>query len=53
MLAWFRAGVTAALLVFAPAPAQAADKAFQDDTLDDAAIMKQFAVSDGRGQAFR
>ncbi|MGA7544888.1 MAG: alpha-2-macroglobulin [Methyloceanibacter sp.] len=49
MLAWFRAGVTAALLVFAHAPAQAADKAFQDDTLDDAAITLQADLKDEAG----
>ena len=49
MLAWFRAGVTAALLVFAHAPAQAADKALQDDTLDDAAITLQADLKDEAG----
>ena len=38
MLTWFRAGFTAALLVFVFAPATAADKIFQDDALADAAI---------------
>ena len=37
MAAWFRAGFAAALFVFVSAPA-AADKAFQDDALDNAAI---------------
>ena len=48
MLAWFRAGVTAALLVFAAAPAHA-DKTFQDDTLDDAAITLQADLKDEAG----
>jgi len=38
MIAWFRAGLVAALLVFVSTPVSAADKAFQDDALDDAAI---------------
>jgi alpha-2-macroglobulin len=38
MVAWFRVGLAAALLVFVSTPAPAADKAFQDDALDDAAI---------------
>ena len=38
MVAWFRAGLTAALLIFVSTPAFAADKTFQDDALDEAAI---------------
>ena len=38
MLTWFRVGLAAALLVFVSAPASAADKAYQDDALDEAAI---------------
>ena len=38
MVAWFRAGLVAALLVIVSTPVSAADKAFQDDALDDAAI---------------
>jgi len=38
MVAWFRAGLAAALLIFVSIPASAADKAFQDDALDEAAI---------------
>ena len=38
MVAWFRAGLAAALLVFVSTPAPAADKTYQDDALDEAAI---------------
>jgi alpha-2-macroglobulin len=38
MLTLFRAGLAAALLVFVSTPASAADKAYQDDALDEAAI---------------
>lgn len=41
MPAWFRAGLVAALFVFAAAPAfpvQSAEKTLQDAALDDAAI---------------
>ncbi|ODS01688.1 alpha-2-macroglobulin [Methyloceanibacter superfactus] len=38
MVAWFRAGLAAALLCFVSAHASAADKTFQDDALADAAI---------------
>jgi uncharacterized protein YfaS (alpha-2-macroglobulin family) len=38
MVAWFRAGFVAALFVFVSTLASAADKAFQDDALDDAVI---------------
>ena len=48
MLAWFRAGVTAALFVLVAAPTQAAEKSFQDATLDDAAITLQ---ADLKGEA--
>ncbi len=38
MVAWFRAGLAAALLIFVSIPASADDKAFEDDALDEAAI---------------
>ncbi len=38
MIAWLRTGLTAVLLVFVSTLSFAADKAFQDDTLDEAAI---------------
>ncbi len=38
MSAWFRAGLFAALLVFATTPSHAAPKTFHDDAFDDAAI---------------
>src|SRR6266508_3470281 len=38
MFAWFRAGLVAALFVFVTTPSPAAQKTFQDDALDDAAI---------------
>ncbi|MGK2923905.1 MAG: alpha-2-macroglobulin family protein [Methyloceanibacter sp.] len=38
MVAWFRAGLAAALLIFVATPTSAADKAFQDVALDEAAI---------------
>ncbi len=38
MIAWFRTGLTAVLLVFVSTFADAADKIFQDDALDDAAF---------------
>ena len=38
MIAWFRTGLTAVLLVFVSTFADAADKTFQDDALDDAAF---------------
>jgi alpha-2-macroglobulin len=49
MFAWLRAGVTAALLVLVAAPTQAAEKTFQDDTLDDAAITLQADLKDEAG----
>ncbi len=38
MIAWLRTGLTAVLLVFVSTLSFAADKAFQDDALDEAAI---------------
>ena len=52
MPAWFRAGLVAALFVFAAAPlfpVQAAEKTFQDAALDDAAIKLQADLKDEAG----
>jgi uncharacterized protein YfaS (alpha-2-macroglobulin family) len=49
MVAWFRAGLAAALLVFISTPALAADKAFQDDALDDAAITLEATLKNDVG----
>ncbi len=49
MVAWFRAGVAAALFVFVAAPTLAAEKTFQDATLDDAAITLQADLKDEAG----
>ena len=49
MVAWFRAGLVAALLVFISTPALAADKAFQDDALDDAAITLEASLKNEAG----
>ena len=49
MLAWFRAGAAAALFVFVAAPTLAAEKTFQDATLDDAAITLQADLKDDAG----
>ncbi|MGE3528891.1 MAG: alpha-2-macroglobulin family protein, partial [Methyloceanibacter sp.] len=49
MSAWFRAGLFAALFVFATTPSPAADKSFQDDALDDAAITLESELQDEAG----
>jgi uncharacterized protein YfaS (alpha-2-macroglobulin family) len=49
MLTWFRAGLVAALFVFVSTPAPAADKAFQDDALGDAAITLEADLKDESG----
>src|SRR5712691_5061047 len=49
MFAWLRAGVIAALLVLVATPTQAAEKTFQDDTLDDATITLQADLKDEAG----
>ncbi len=49
MLTWFRAGLVAALFVFVSTPAPAADKTFQDDALDDAAITLAADLKDESG----
>jgi uncharacterized protein YfaS (alpha-2-macroglobulin family) len=52
MPAWLRAGLVAALFVFATAPVfpvQAADKTFQDAALDDAAIKLEADLADEAG----
>ena len=49
MLTWFRAGLVAALFVFVSTPAPAAEKTFQDDALDDAAITLEADLKDESG----
>jgi alpha-2-macroglobulin len=49
MVAWFRASVVAALFVFVAAPTFAAEKTFQDPSLDDAAITLQADLKDEAG----
>jgi alpha-2-macroglobulin len=49
MSAWFRAGLFAALFVFATTPSPAAEKTFQDDALDDAAITLEADLKDKAG----
>ncbi|MGC2408995.1 MAG: alpha-2-macroglobulin [Methyloceanibacter sp.] len=49
MTARFRVGLIAALLVLVTAPAQAAEKTFQDASLDDAAIKLQADLKDEAG----
>ncbi len=49
MSAWFRAGLFAALFVFATTPSLAAPKTFQDDALDDAAITLEAELKDEAG----
>jgi hypothetical protein len=49
MSAWFRAGLFAALFVFATAPSLAAPKTFQDDALEDAAITLEADLKDEAG----
>ena len=48
MFTWFRAGLFAALFVCAP-PSPAAEKIFQDDALDDAAITLEADLKDEAG----
>jgi hypothetical protein len=49
MFTWFRAGLFAALLVFVTTPSPAAEKAFQDAALDDAAITLEADLKDEAG----
>jgi hypothetical protein len=49
MSTWFRAGLFAALFVFVTTPSPAADKTFQDDALDDAAITLEAELKDEAG----
>ncbi|HEV7464209.1 MAG TPA: alpha-2-macroglobulin, partial [Methyloceanibacter sp.] len=49
MFAWFRAGLVAALFVIVTTPTQAAQKTFQDDALDDAAITLKAYLKDEAG----
>src|ERR1700730_17171942 len=49
MFAWFRAGLVAALFVIVTTPTQAAQKTFQDDALDDAAITLGADLKDEAG----
>ncbi|MGH6866155.1 MAG: alpha-2-macroglobulin [Methyloceanibacter sp.] len=49
MVAWFRTGLAAALFVFFSTTAPAADKTFQDDALDDAAITLEAELKDQSG----
>ena len=49
MPTWFRAGMFAALFVFATTPSPAAEKTFQDDALDDAAITLEADLKDEAG----
>ena len=49
MFTWLRAGLFAALFVFVTTPSPAAEKAFQDDALDDAAITLEADLKDEAG----
>jgi len=49
MRAWFRAGLIAALFVFVSTPSPAADKTFQDEALDDAAVTLEADLKDEAG----
>jgi len=49
MPSWFRAGLFAALFVFVTTPSPAAEKTFQDDALDDAAITLEADLKDEAG----
>jgi uncharacterized protein YfaS (alpha-2-macroglobulin family) len=51
MPTWFRAGLFAALFVFVTTPSPAAEKTFQDDALDDAAITLEADLKDEAGTA--
>ena len=50
MSAWFRAGLFAALFVFATTPSHAAPKTFHDDALDDAIITLEADLKDEAGR---
>ena len=45
MPTWFRAGMFAALFVFATTPSPAAEKTFQDDALNDAAVGRAHGIN--------
>ena len=49
MFTWFRAGLFAALFVFVATPSPAAEKIFQDDALDDAAVTLEADLKDEAG----
>ena len=49
MSTWFRAGMFAALFVFATTPSPAAEKTFQDEALNDAAITLEADLKDEAG----
>ena len=49
MVAWFRAGLAAALFVFISTLALAADKTCQDDALDEAAITLEASLKNDVG----
>jgi uncharacterized protein YfaS (alpha-2-macroglobulin family) len=49
MSTWFRAGLFAALFVFVTTPSPAAEKTFQDDALDDAAVTLEAELKDEAG----
>ena len=49
MRAWFRAGLVAALFVFVSTSSPAADKTFQDEALDDAAVTLEADLKDEAG----
>ena len=49
MFTWFRAGLFAALFVFVATPSPAAQKTFQDEALDDAAITLEADLKDEAG----
>ena len=49
MFAWLRAGLAAALIVFVSTPSPAADKTFQDDALDEAAITLEADIKNDVG----
>src|SRR5262245_7311731 len=49
MPSWLRVGFFAALFLFATAPSQAAEKSYQDDALNDAAITLEADLKDEAG----
>ena len=49
MPSWSRVGFFAALFLFATAPSQAAEKSYQDDALNDAAITLEADLKDEAG----